>query len=114
MGRDNADGQRIAGTGGTLATTPTGDRITGKAGPMTRMAYRCLYAPACFGNPYEVMGPAETQDLLHEARKGRPMSQPRGPLLGLCPIGKFVFSREDALKHKQALQTRLGEVETQH
>ena len=35
---------------------------------MTGMDYRCLYAPAHFGNTYEVMGPAETQDLLGEAR----------------------------------------------
>ena len=24
------------------------------------------------------------------------------PLLGLCPIGKFVFSNEDAIRQKQA------------
>lgn len=29
------------------------------------------------------------------------------PLLGLCPIGKFVFSHEDAIRQKQALQKRL-------
>jgi len=30
-----------------------------------------------------------------------------GPLLGLCPIGKFVFSHEDAVRQKRALQQRL-------
>lgn len=34
----------------------------------------------------------------------KPSSQ---PLLGLCPIGKFVFSHEDALRHKRALQEKL-------
>ncbi len=29
------------------------------------------------------------------------------PLLGLCPIGKFVFSHEDAIRQKEALQDRL-------
>ncbi len=29
------------------------------------------------------------------------------PLLGLCPIGKFVFSHEDAIRQKQAIQERL-------
>jgi L-fucose isomerase-like protein len=29
------------------------------------------------------------------------------PLLGLCPIGKFVFSNEDAIRQKQALQAKL-------
>jgi len=29
------------------------------------------------------------------------------PKLGLCPIGKFVFSHEDALRYKAALQTKL-------
>ncbi len=28
------------------------------------------------------------------------------PLLGLCPIGKFVFSHEDALRQKRVLQKR--------
>ena len=31
------------------------------------------------------------------------------PLLGLCPIGKFVFSNEDTVKYKQLLQAKLGE-----
>ena len=31
------------------------------------------------------------------------------PLLGLCPIGKFVFSNEDALRWKRELQVRLRE-----
>ena len=30
-----------------------------------------------------------------------------GPKLGLCPIGKFVFSHEDAVRQKKALQARL-------
>lgn len=29
------------------------------------------------------------------------------PLLGLCPIGKFVFSHEDAVRQKRALQNKL-------
>lgn len=29
------------------------------------------------------------------------------PLLGLCPIGKFVFSNEDAVKYKKLLQEKL-------
>lgn len=29
------------------------------------------------------------------------------PLLGLCPIGKFVFSNEDAIRYKQDIQTKL-------
>ena len=29
------------------------------------------------------------------------------PLLGFCPIGKFVFSNEDAVKYKQLLQAKL-------
>jgi L-fucose isomerase-like protein len=31
----------------------------------------------------------------------------KGPLLGLCPIGKFVFSHEDAVRCKTGLQARL-------
>ncbi len=31
----------------------------------------------------------------------------RKPLLGLCPIGKFVFSHEDAMKYKKILQGKL-------
>ncbi len=31
----------------------------------------------------------------------------RKPVLGLCPIGKFVFSHEDALRHKRRLQDLL-------
>ena len=34
-------------------------------------------------------------------------SQPRSLLLGLCPIGKFVFSHEDALRYKAMLEERL-------
>lgn len=34
---------------------------------------------------------------------------PRQPLLGVCPIGKFVFSHEDAMRWKQRLQTALRE-----
>jgi len=30
-----------------------------------------------------------------------------GPLLGLCPIGKFVFSHEDAMRYKRILQADL-------
>jgi L-fucose isomerase-like protein len=29
------------------------------------------------------------------------------PLMGLCPIGKFVFSNEDAVRYKQLLQAKL-------
>lgn len=35
------------------------------------------------------------------------MKTPRIPLLGLCPIGKFVFSHEDALRFKRLLEERL-------
>ena len=31
------------------------------------------------------------------------------PLMGLCPIGKFVFSNEDAVKYKKLLQSKLKE-----
>jgi L-fucose isomerase-like protein len=31
------------------------------------------------------------------------------PLLGLCPVGKFVFSNEDALRYKELIQARLRE-----
>ena len=31
------------------------------------------------------------------------------PLMGLCPIGKFVFSNEDAIRQKRLLQARLAE-----
>ncbi len=34
-------------------------------------------------------------------------ARPAGPLLGLCPIGKFVFSHAEAMRQKQDLQTRL-------
>lgn len=37
------------------------------------------------------------------------MRQPNRPKLGLCPIGKFVFSHEDALRIKGQLQTKLRE-----
>ena len=30
-------------------------------------------------------------------------------LLGFCPIGKFVFSHEDALKYKQILENKFAE-----
>src|SRR3989339_517665 len=33
------------------------------------------------------------------------------PLLGLCPIGKFVFSNEDAIKHKCLIQKKLRELD---
>ena len=33
--------------------------------------------------------------------------KPNAPLLGLCPIGKFVFSHEDAIRQKKALQAKL-------
>ena len=33
------------------------------------------------------------------------------PLLGLCPIGKFVFSNEDAIKHKRLIQKKLCELD---
>jgi L-fucose isomerase-like protein len=29
------------------------------------------------------------------------------PLMGLCPIGKFVFSNEDAIRQKEAVQEKL-------
>ena len=29
------------------------------------------------------------------------------PLMGLCPIGKFVFSNEDAIRYKKRLQEKL-------
>ena len=32
-----------------------------------------------------------------------------GPRMGLCPIGKFVFSHEDAIRQKTALQDKLRE-----
>lgn len=32
---------------------------------------------------------------------------PRKPLLGLCPIGKFVFSHTDAMRWKVELQAAL-------
>jgi len=35
------------------------------------------------------------------------LSAENGPLLGLCPIGKFVFSHEDALRYKRGLQEAL-------
>lgn len=31
------------------------------------------------------------------------------PLMGLCPIGKFVFSNEDAIRQKRLLQAKLAE-----
>lgn len=33
------------------------------------------------------------------------------PKLGLCPIGKFVFSHEDAKKYKRAIENRLHELD---
>ena len=33
--------------------------------------------------------------------------QEKKPLLGLCPIGKFVFSNEDAVRYKKRLQEKL-------
>jgi L-fucose isomerase-like protein len=33
----------------------------------------------------------------------------RGVLLGVCPIGKFVFSPEEAVRQKKAILSRLGE-----
>ena len=30
------------------------------------------------------------------------------PLMGLCPIGKFVFSHEDAIKQKKLIMTKFG------
>lgn len=35
--------------------------------------------------------------------------QERRPLMGLCPIGKFVFSHTDAVRYKQLLQQKLKE-----
>ena len=32
------------------------------------------------------------------------------PLLALCPIGKFVFSHEDAIRHKQLIQKKLSDL----
>lgn len=40
-------------------------------------------------------------------------TRPR-PLLGLCPIGKFVFSHEDAIRQKEALQARLDKWEVDY
>ena len=37
------------------------------------------------------------------------MNPPRKPLMGFCPIGKFVFSHEDALREKEALRRKLAE-----
>ena len=37
------------------------------------------------------------------------MTQSKQVLLGLCPIGKFVFSHEDAIRQKRALQAKLKE-----
>ena len=37
------------------------------------------------------------------------MNPPRKPLMGFCPIGKFVFSHEDALRQKEALRRKLVE-----
>ena len=31
------------------------------------------------------------------------------PLLGLCPIGKFVFSNEDAVRYKELIRSKLDE-----
>lgn len=36
------------------------------------------------------------------------------PLLGLCPIGKFVFSNEDAIRQKRLLQERLSAWEVRY
>lgn len=36
-----------------------------------------------------------------------PATQSNTPLLGLCPIGKFVFSHEDAMRYKRQLQALL-------
>ena len=38
---------------------------------------------------------------------------PRKPLMGLCPIGKFVFSNEDAVKYKGLLQQKLRDWEVE-
>lgn len=38
----------------------------------------------------------------------RSMKSPAQPLLGFCPIGKFVFSHEDALRQKAALAGHLS------
>ncbi len=35
------------------------------------------------------------------------MGDVKKPLVGLCPIGKFVFSHEDAMRQKEALQEKL-------
>ena len=39
------------------------------------------------------------------------MSTPRKPLMGLCPIGKFVFNHEKAVENKRLLQRKLAEWE---
>ena len=45
---------------------------------------------------------------LRTGSKGLAMTaREKGPLLGLCPIGKFVFSHEDAVRCKTGLQARL-------
>lgn len=36
------------------------------------------------------------------------MDPHRTPLLGLCPIEKFVFSRGDAMRQKKAIQQKLN------
>jgi L-fucose isomerase-like protein len=35
----------------------------------------------------------------------------RKPLVGLCPVGKFVFSNEDAVRYKELIRSRLREWE---
>ena len=35
--------------------------------------------------------------------------RPKKPLMGLCPVGKFVFSNEDAIRQKKLLQAALAE-----
>jgi L-fucose isomerase-like protein len=42
------------------------------------------------------------------------MKRRKNLLLGVCPIGKFVFSREEALRQKRAILAKLGEWRVTH
>jgi L-fucose isomerase-like protein len=42
-----------------------------------------------------------------KSRQRSKTMQQKAPLLGLCPIGKFVFSNQDAIKYKKLLQAKL-------
>ena len=36
--------------------------------------------------------------------------KPQKPLVALCPIGKFVFSNEEAIRHKKLVQQKLRDL----